>query len=190
MQVSTLAQPVAAGSDVSVTVSNLDLTSLGAPANTSLDASFGAAVASTRVADLVAPTANASALAAPAATSVAVVDGSATVTVGVPADATGTLQLRLTAQPTGTAVTVPVQVAVAGDGAGTPGTGAGQGGTGQNGAGQNGAGQSVSGGAGSSTGALPVTGSDTAWMGAGVLAALALLGLGLVARRRATRQLD
>ncbi len=190
VQVSTLAQPVAAGSDVSVTVSNLDLTSLGAPANTSLDASFGAAVASTRVADLVAPTANASALAAPAATSVAVVDGSATVTVGVPADATGTLQLRLTAQPTGTAVTVPVQVAVAGDGAGTPGTGAGQGGAGQNGAGQNGAGQGGSGGAGSSTGALPVTGSDTAWMGAGVLAALALLGLGLVARRRATRQLD
>ncbi|KEP74747.1 hypothetical protein HR12_04930, partial [Microbacterium sp. SUBG005] len=39
-------------------------------------------------------------------------------------------------------------------------------------------------------GALPVTGSDTGWMGAGVLAALGLLGLGVIARRRAARQSD
>jgi 5'-nucleotidase len=104
------------------------------------------------------------------------VNGSATVTLGVPADAVGTLQLRLVAQPSGTDVIVPVRVAAPGDGVGTPGAGAGQG--------QSGSGQ------GSGSGALPITGSDTAWMGAGVLAALALLGLGLVARRRATRQAD
>ncbi|MFJ4038526.1 ExeM/NucH family extracellular endonuclease [Microbacterium sp. NPDC090007] len=187
VQVSSVAQPVVAGTDVTVTVSNLDLTSLGAPANTTLDASFGAAVAATRVADLAAPDANVSALAAAAAVSVPVVDGSATLTVGVPADAVGTVQLRLTAQPTGTTVTVPVQVAVAGDGAGTPGAGAGQGGAGQGGTGQAGTGQ---GGSAQGSGALAVTGTDAAWMGAGVLAALALLGLGLVARRRATRQVD
>ncbi|OZD39122.1 multifunctional nuclease/2',3'-cyclic-nucleotide 2'-phosphodiesterase/5'-nucleotidase/3'-nucleotidase [Rhodococcus sp. 06-1477-1B] len=166
------ATSAAPGSDVTVTVSNLNLTSLGAPANTTLDASFEAEAAST----FAAPAARISALAAPASTSAAIVDGAATVTVGVPADAAGTLQLRLTAQPTGTAVVVPVQVAAAGGGAGTPGDGASQG--------QGGSGQ------GAGSGALPTTGSDTAWMGAGVLAALALLGLGLVARRRATRQVD
>jgi len=170
---STTAAP---GTDLTVTVSNLNLTSLGAPENTTLEASFGAEVASTRLALFAAPTARVAALAAPSATSVPVVNGSATLTVGVPADAAGTLQLRLTAQPTGTEVVVPVTVAAAGDGVGTPGDGAGQG----QGQGQGGSG----------SGALPTTGTDTAWMGAGVLAALALLGLGLVARRRATRQAD
>ncbi len=170
---STTAAP---GADLTVTVSNLNLTSLGAPENTTLDASFGAEAASTRLALFAAPTARIAALAAPAATSVPVVNGSATVTLGVPADAVGTLQLRLVAQPSGTDVIVPVRVAAPGDGVGTPGDGAGQG--------QGGSGQ------GSGSGALPTTGSDTAWMGAGVLAALALLGLGLVARRRATRQAD
>ena len=174
------ARAAAPGTDLTVTVSNLDLTSLGAPANTTLDASFGAETvsprATARTMALAAPSARVAALAAPAATGVAVVDGSATVTVGVPADAVGTLQLRLTAQPTGTAVVVPVQVTAAGDGAGTPGAGAGQG--------QNGSGR------GSASGSLPTTGADTTWMGAGVLAALALLGLGLVARRRATRRAD
>jgi len=170
---STTAAP---GSDLTVTVSNLNLTSLGAPENTTLDASFGASAASTRLALFAAPTARLVALAAPAATSVPVVNGSATVTLGVPADAVGTLQLRLVAQPSGTDVIVPVRVAAPGDGVGTPGDGAGQG--------QGGSGQ------GFGSGALPITGTDTAWMGAGVLAALALLGLGLVARRRATRQAD
>lgn len=170
---STTAAP---GSDLTVTVSNLNLTSLGAPENTTLDASFGADAASTRLALFAAPTARVAALAAPAATSVPVVNGAATVTLGVPADAVGTLQLRLVAQPSGTDVIVPVRVAAPGDGVGTPGDGAGQG--------QGGSGQ------GSGSGALPITGTDTAWMGAGVLAALALLGLGLVARRRATRQAD
>ncbi len=170
------ARAAAPGTDLTVTVSNLDLTSLGAPANTTLDASFGAETvsprATARTMALAAPSARIAALAAPAATSVAVVDGSATVTVGVPADAVGTLQLRLTAQPTGTAVVVPVQVTAAGDGAGAPGAGVGQA--------QNGSGR----------GSLPTTGADTTWMGAGVLAALALLGLGLVVRRRATRRAD
>ena len=170
---STTAAP---GTDLTVTVSNLNLTSLGAPENTTLEASFGAEVASTRLALFAAPTARVAALAAPSATSVPVVNGSATLTVGVPADAAGTLQLRLTAQPTGTEVVVPVTVAAAGDGVGTPGDGAGQG--------------QSQGQGGSGSGALPTTGTDTAWMGAGVLAALALLGLGLVARRRATRQAD
>ncbi|WP_295842348.1 ExeM/NucH family extracellular endonuclease [uncultured Microbacterium sp.] len=171
------ARAAAPGTDLTVTVSNLDLTSLGAPANTTLDASFGAETvsprATARTMALAAPSARVAALAAPAAAGVAVVDGSATVTVGVPADAVGTLQLRLTAQPTGTAVVVPVQVTAAGDGAG--------GGAGQ---GQNGSGR------GSASGSLPTTGADTTWMGAGVLAALALLGLGLVSRRRATRRAD
>ncbi|WP_295830899.1 5'-nucleotidase C-terminal domain-containing protein, partial [uncultured Microbacterium sp.] len=170
------ARAAAPGTELTVTVSNLDLTSLGAPANTTLDASFGAETvsprATARTMALAAPSARIAALAAPAATSVAVVDGSATVTVGVPADAVGTLQLRLTAQPTGTAVVVPVQVTAAGDGAGAPGAGVGQA--------QNGSGR----------GSLPTTGADTTWMGAGVLAALALLGLGLVVRRRATRRAD
>ncbi len=170
------ARAAAPGTEFTVTVSNLDLTSLGAPANTTLDASFGAETvsprATARTMALAAPSARIAALAAPAATSVAVVDGSATVTVGVPADAVGTLQLRLTAQPTGTAVVVPVQVTAAGDGAGAPGAGVGQA--------QNGSGR----------GSLPTTGADTTWMGAGVLAALALLGLGLVVRRRATRRAD
>lgn len=179
VQVSGAAQPAAPGSDLTVTVSNLNLTSLGAPANTTLDASFGTETvsprATARTVAFAAPSARIAALAAPASTSVSVIDGSATVTVGVPADAVGTLQLRLTAQPTGTAVVVPVRVAAAGDGVGTPGGSAGQG---QGGSSQAG------------TGALPLTGTDTAWMGAGVLAALALLGLGLVARRRETRQAD
>jgi len=39
-------------------------------------------------------------------------------------------------------------------------------------------------------GSLAVTGTDGAWMGAGVLAALALMGLGVVVRRRSVRQPD
>ncbi|MDT0117347.1 ExeM/NucH family extracellular endonuclease [Microbacterium sp. PRF11] len=187
VQVSGSTQPVAPGADVTVTVSKLDLTSLGAPANTTLDASFGAAAAATPVSALAAPSTRVSALAAPSAATVAVVDGAATVTVGVPADATGTLQLRLTAQPSGTAVIVPVRVAAAGDGVGTPGDGQGQGQGQGDGQGQAGQGQQ---GQGAGSGALATTGADTAWMGAGVLAALALLGLGLVARRRSTRQVD
>lgn len=140
---------VAAGTDVSVAVSNLDLTSLGSPANTSLSAALGG------VAGMESP----------------VVGGASTVSVGVPADASGTLALELTAQPTGTDVTIAVQVGAAG--------GAGQG-----------SGEGQSGGRGAGGGPLAVTGGDTAWMGTGVLAALALLGLGLVARRRSARQTD
>ena len=50
-----------------------------------------------------------------------------------------------------------------------------------------GAGQGGTSGTG---GSLAVTGADTGWMGASLLAALALLGLGVIARRRAVRQSD
>ncbi|MDU0367814.1 ExeM/NucH family extracellular endonuclease [Microbacterium sp. KSW4-17] len=147
---------VAAGDDITVIVSDLDLTSLGAPANTSVSASW-------------------SAQAGAQPTAFPVADGSAAVSLGVPADATGAIALQLVAEPSGTDVTVPFQVGAA---AGDDGSGSGSGGGTDQGEGD---------GRG---GALPVTGSDTGWMGAGVLAALALLGLGVVARRRAARQSD
>lgn len=81
----------------------------------------------------------------------------------VPAGAPDSLALTLTAQPTGTQVTVPLRV---GDAA---------------------AGEAAAGSAG---GALAVTGTDGAWMGAGILAALALMGLGVVIRRRSARRTD
>ena len=108
-----------------------------------------------------------------------VVNGAATVTLGVPADATGEVVLQLSAQPSGTDVTVPIQVGALAGGDG-PGSGAGSG-TGSGGG---------QGGTPGTGGSLPMTGTDTGWMGAGLLAALALLGLGVLARRRAVRQSD
>ncbi|MGC0369872.1 ExeM/NucH family extracellular endonuclease [Microbacterium sp. SLBN-111] len=141
VQVSGVPDQVQRGGTATLTVSDLDLTSLGAPAHTALTASVGAgsAVAS------------------------AVLGGSSIVTVTVPADAPDSLALTLTAQPTGTQITVPLRV---GDAA---------------------AGEAA---AGPSHGALAVTGTDGAWMGAGVLAALALMGLGVVIRRRSARRAD
>ena len=159
VQVSGVPAQVEPGGDVTVAVSNLDLTSLGAPANTSLSATWGAA---------------------DEAVDFPVVNGAATVTLGVPADATGEVALQLSAQPSDTDVTVPIQVGAlaGGGGSGSGGSGSGSG---------SGAGQ---GGAPGTGGSLPVTGADTGWMGAGLLAALALLGLGVLARRRAVRQSD
>ena len=196
VQVSGAADPVAPGTDLTVTVSSLNLTSLGAPANTTLSATFGEAPrpsAASTLSTFALPTATALAapvafaagasddaatVAAAAATNVAVTDGAATLTVRVPANAAGSLQLALTAEPTGTTVTVPVRVAAVADG------GASGGGSGQIGLG------GIGGGSGSGSGALAVTGSDPIWMGAGVLAALALLGIGIAVRRRSTRQAD
>lgn len=152
VQVSGVPAEVTPGDEFALTVSNLDLTSLGAPQNTSLAASFGTG-------DPI---------------EVAVVGGAATVNATVPADALDVIELQLTAQPTGTLVTVPLRLADAATGGG------------------GGGGTAVGGGAGASTGdgALAITGTDGAWMGAGVLAALALLGLGVVVRRRSVRQTD
>lgn len=152
VQVSGVPAEVTPGDEFALTVSNIDLTSLGAPQNTSLAASFGTG-------DPI---------------EVAVVGGAATVTATVPADALDVIELQLTAQPTGTLVTVPLRLADAAT------VGGGGGGT------------AVGGGAGASAGdgALAITGTDGAWMGAGVLAALALLGLGVVVRRRSVRQTD
>jgi 5'-nucleotidase len=151
VQVSGVPDQVERGGSVTFAVSNLDLTSLGAPAHTSLSATLGDGPA----------------------VETAVVGGAATVRLAIPAGAPDTLEVALTAQPTGTQVTVPLRVGEAGAGAGTgSGTGA---------------------ETDTSTprdGALAVTGTDGAWMGAGVLAALALLGLGVVVRRRSVRQTD
>lgn len=141
VQVSGVPEQAVRGGQATLTVSELDLTSLGAPAHTSLTVSADAG----------------SAFASP------VLGGSSIVTVTVPAGAPDSLALTLTAQPTGTQVTVPLRV---GDAA---------------------AGEAAAGSAG---GALAVTGTDGAWMGAGILAALALMGLGVVIRRRSARRTD
>ena len=152
VQVSGVPAEVTPGEEFAFTVSDLDLTSLGAPQNTSLRASFGAGEP----------------------TEVPVLGGTASVTAMVPADALDVIRLQLEAQPTGTLVTVPLRLADAA----TVGGGGGD--------------TAVGGGAGASAGdgALAITGTDGAWMGAGVLAALALLGLGVAVRRRSVRQTD
>lgn len=152
VQVSGVPTEVVPGDEFAFTVSNLDLTSLGAPQNTSIAASFRAGEE----------------------TEVPVAGGAATVSATVPGDALDVIELELTAQPTGTLVTIPLRLADAASGGG--------GGSGDDGA--------VGGGATTGEGALAVTGADTAWMGAGVLAALALLGIGVAVRRRSVRQTD
>ena len=83
--------PVAPGSSVSLTVSKLDLTSLGSPANTELTLTWegSSAVLGT----------------------VPVTAGAAAVTFTVPADASGSGTLVLTAAPSGTVVRVHFEVA-------------------------------------------------------------------------------
>lgn len=155
VQVTGLPAEITPGDEFTFTVSNLDLTSLGAPQNTSLAASFGAGET----------------------TEAPVAGGSATVTATVPADALDVIELQLTAQPTGTLVTVPLRLADATE-------------VGGGAAGEGGGAQGEGGDASASGGALAITGADGAWMGAGVLAALALLGLGVAARRRSLRRID
>ncbi|MEH3089438.1 MAG: hypothetical protein PGN24_07545 [Microbacterium arborescens] len=93
MQVQGVPERAAAGDELTLTVSNLDMKSLGAPQSSSVDVSWnGQVVASAPVAD-----------------------GSAVVSVTLPADlAEGTTELVLTTDVAGTTVTVPVQVAAAG----------------------------------------------------------------------------
>lgn len=92
VQVPALTEPVTAGTQVTVPVSGLDLTSLGAPANTTVTATWQDRV-------LVETPVSA---------------GRADVTVTVPADVpAGPTTLTLTAQPSGTTVTVPLTVTAA-----------------------------------------------------------------------------
>ncbi|MBF4572636.1 ExeM/NucH family extracellular endonuclease [Herbiconiux sp. VKM Ac-1786] len=84
------AGPVELGAEVSATVSGLDLTSLGSPQNTTVQASWPGSAATFEATP--------------------VTGGSATVTVEVPADAYASSQLVLTAQPSGTVVRIPVSV--------------------------------------------------------------------------------
>jgi 5'-nucleotidase len=78
-----------AGTQVSVPVSGLDLTSLGSPRNTSLEVRLDGAALGT----------------------VAVADGAATATATIPArTAAGAHVLTLVARPSGTTVTLPLQV--------------------------------------------------------------------------------
>ncbi|YAL83011.1 5'-nucleotidase C-terminal domain-containing protein [Dermacoccaceae bacterium W4C1] len=88
-----------AGEKVSFTVSDLDLTSLSSPKNTSLKVKLG----DTEVADVTVDPASVQ--------GVPNRSGSATVTFTVPADAaTGSATLTLTADPSTTVVTIPVEV--------------------------------------------------------------------------------
>ncbi|MFJ6003541.1 ExeM/NucH family extracellular endonuclease [Arthrobacter sp. NPDC092385] len=93
VQVQGAPTAVKAGDAVSFTVSKLDLTSLGSPANTSLDASFVAADGT-----------------ATPLGSVPVTAGSATVNLTVPTTASGQGRIVLTATPSATTVTLPVTV--------------------------------------------------------------------------------
>ena len=96
VQVQGAPTAVKAGAAVSFTVSKLDLTSLGSPANTSLAVSFVAADGT-----------------ATQLGSVPVSGGSATVDLTVPATASGQGRIVLTAAPSGTTATLPVTVEAA-----------------------------------------------------------------------------
>jgi len=104
---------------------------------------------------------------------VAVRDGAAEVAVAVPADAPDALDITV-ATASGSTATVPVRVV---GGSEAPNNGPDDGGDGE---------------AAPPRGpdGLPRTGADTAWMGGGVLAALALLALGVALRRRGVRRAD
>ena len=100
-QVTGVPATVERGQTITFTVSGLDLTSLGSPANTSLVPSFGDG--------------------AKALSPAAVTNGSATVTVTVPADAPAASVLTLTADPSGTVIRVPLMVTASEENGGTGG---------------------------------------------------------------------
>ncbi|MCX6502799.1 MAG: ExeM/NucH family extracellular endonuclease [Microbacterium sp.] len=102
-QVTGVPETVAAGATVTFTVAGLDLTSLGSPANSTLEAQIG---------DTIYPP-------------IPVTNGSATVSITVPATASGPVEVLLTAPDSGTEVRVPITVlAQTGEpGGGLPGTG-------------------------------------------------------------------
>jgi 5'-nucleotidase len=92
--------PVAAGSDVSVGLSGLNLTSLGSPANTSVDGYLVAADATFDPANPGTPAGTAT-----------VTGGAATLSATVPADAAaGDYDLWVVAAPSGTTARIPVTV--------------------------------------------------------------------------------
>lgn len=92
--------PVAAGGDVSVALSHLDLTSLGSPQNTAVN---GYLVPADGTFDPANP--------GDAVGTATVTDGAATLTATVPADAAeGAYDLWVVAQPSGTTARVPVTV--------------------------------------------------------------------------------
>ncbi len=93
VQVQGAPATVKAGTDVSFTVSKLDLTSLGSPANTTLAASFVAAGGT-----------------ATPLGSVPVSNGSATVNLRIPTTLSGQGRIVLTAAPSATTVTLPVTI--------------------------------------------------------------------------------
>ncbi len=94
---------VTAGSDVSVGLSGLDLTSLGSPANTSVDGYLVAADATFDPANPGTPAGTAT-----------VTGGAATLTATVPADAAaGEYDLWVVASPSGTTARIPVTVEAA-----------------------------------------------------------------------------
>ena len=103
---------------------------------------------------------------------VAVRDGVADIALTVPAEAPDTLDITV-ATASGSTATVPVRVVGGVDVPSGPDDG--------------GDGEAVP---PRGPDGLPRTGADTAWMGGGVLAALALLTLGVVLRRRGVRQAD
>ncbi|GAB3399493.1 hypothetical protein GCM10027515_05940 [Schumannella luteola] len=78
------------GAKLPLTVSSLDLTSLGSPANTSLEISFAGSKDAVQTAT--------------------VANGAATPTVTVPKDVTGASTLTIVAKPSGTTITIPVTV--------------------------------------------------------------------------------
>jgi len=91
---------VTAGSEVSVALSGLDLTSLGSPRNTSVDGYLVPADATFDPANPGTPAGTAT-----------VTDGAATLTATVPADAAGgEYELWVVAQPSGTTARIPVTV--------------------------------------------------------------------------------
>ncbi|MFT4212206.1 MAG: ExeM/NucH family extracellular endonuclease [Microbacterium sp.] len=90
-QVTGVPDSVGAGSTLTFQVSGLNLTSLGSPANTTLEASIGDTV--------YAP--------------LTVTDGAATVELSVPTEAAGEIEVLLTAPDSGTQIHVPVTVTAA-----------------------------------------------------------------------------
>ncbi|MFF2832187.1 ExeM/NucH family extracellular endonuclease [Cellulosimicrobium cellulans] len=101
--VDSLPGTVTAGSDVSVGLSHLDLTSLGSPLNTSVDGYLVAADATFDPANPGTPAGTAT-----------VTGGAATLTASVPADAAaGDYDLWVVASPSGTTARIPVTVEAA-----------------------------------------------------------------------------
>jgi 5'-nucleotidase len=82
--------PVTGGSTVTLSLSKLDLTSLGSPANTELSATFEGSTAAAQTAPVTA--------------------GAASLSVTVPTDVSGAATLVIVAKPSGTTVRIPIEI--------------------------------------------------------------------------------